>query len=82
MLEQSMAIMELKKAVINHKNSRAPTHWVRFGDCRNQLVAKYIGDVVRRADTESMKITVCVVRVLFCNQNLYKKECLSQIKET
>ena len=40
MLEQSMAFMELKKAVINHE-----TNWARFGDCRNQLVAKYIGNV-------------------------------------
>ena len=46
MQEQSMAIMKLKKAVINHETSPAPTHWPRFGDCRNQLVAKYIGNVV------------------------------------
>ena len=46
MLEQSMAIMELKEAVINHETSPATTHWARFGDCRNQLVAKYIGNVV------------------------------------
>ena len=45
-LEQTMALMELKKAVINHETSTAPTHWARFGDCRNQLVAKYIGNVV------------------------------------
>ena len=48
MLEQSMAPMELKKAVINHKTSPDPTHWARFGDCRNQLVAKYISTVVSR----------------------------------
>ena len=54
MLEQSMAIVELKKAVINHETSPAPTHWARFGDCRNQLVAKYIGNVVTtRSDNDT-----------------------------
>ena len=46
MLEQSMAFMELKKAMINHETSPAPTHWARFGDYRNQLVSKYISNVV------------------------------------
>ena len=43
MLKQSMALMELKKVVIHHETSPAPTHWARFGDCPNQLVAQYIG---------------------------------------
>ena len=46
MLEQSMALMELKKAVIHYKTSPAPAHWARFGDCPNQLVAQYIGTLV------------------------------------
>ena len=46
MLEQSMALMELKKAVIHYETSPAPTHWARFGDCPNQLVAQYIGTLV------------------------------------
>ena len=57
MLEQSMAPMELKKAVINYETSPAPTHWARFGDCRNQLVAKYIG-------TGVYSVIYCIVMLL------------------
>ena len=48
-----LALMELKKAVINHKTSPAPTHWARFGDCCNQLVAKYIGNMVTLSTSSS-----------------------------
>ena len=45
-MAMAMAPIELKWAVVNHETSLAPTHWVRFGDYRNQLVSKYISNVV------------------------------------
>ena len=48
MLEQSMALKEIKKAVMHHETSPAPTNWARFCNCPNQLVAQYFGTVVSR----------------------------------